>query len=68
MNFVAATLRESKRTVVINMSNVMIMIVRKLYNTKGNVVCGTCTDITLVNGDTLEVNESPVELINGVME
>lgn len=65
MNFVAATLRETKRTVTINMDNVMTMIVRKLY--AGNTVAGTYTEITFVNGDMADVIESPAELINGVM-
>lgn len=65
MNFVAATLRETKRSVFINLSNVMTMIVRKLYT--GDTIVGTYTEITFVNGDMADVIESPTELINGVM-
>lgn len=57
MNFVVATLHESKRTVVINMSNVAMMI-----------ACEGYTEIILTNGDpAADVDESPAELINGVM-
>ncbi|MCQ2317184.1 MAG: hypothetical protein MJZ85_11005 [Bacteroidales bacterium] len=65
MNFVIATLLESKRSVVINMSHVIAMTVRKLYT--GDTVVGTYTEIALVSGCTLEVTEDPAELINGVM-
>lgn len=65
MNFVVATLSKSKRPVVINMSNVITMIVRKLYT--GDTVVGTYTEISFVSGDALEVTEDPAELINGVM-
>lgn len=65
MNFVIATLRETKRTVVINMSHVIAMTVRKLYT--GDTIVGTYTEIALVSGCTLEVTEDPAKLIDGVL-
>lgn len=65
MNFVVATLRKSKQTVVINMSNVVTMIVRRLYT--GDTIVGTYTEIALVSGCTLEVTEDPAKLIDEVL-
>lgn len=57
MNFVTATLHESKKTVVINMSHVMTMERKSDAN-------GKYSDIVFVDGDVVWVDESPAELIN----
>lgn len=56
MNFVVATLHESKRTVLINMSNVMAVIAGE-----GR------TEIIFTNGDRANVDERFDELVTEVM-